>query len=114
MNIRKVSPDFSVSQQIDPRDMAAIAAAGYRSIVCNRPDGESADQPSFSEIEAAAAAAGLEARYIPVKPGAATDGAARSFADAFSSMPRPILAYCRSGARSAGLWSMLQDQLRHG
>jgi sulfide:quinone oxidoreductase len=43
--------------------------AGFRSIICNRPDGEGNDQPTFSEIEEAARAAGLEAYYMPVVPG---------------------------------------------
>lgn len=58
MHFNKLSDDLSVSPQIVPAKMAAIKAAGYKSIICNRPDGE---QPTFSQIEAAAKAAGLTA-----------------------------------------------------
>ena len=54
MDIRKITDKTSVSPQITVEDMAAIKDAGFRAIICNRPDGEGADQPSFEEIEAAA------------------------------------------------------------
>ena len=65
MQINKVTDALSVSPQITAEDVAAIRDAGFRAIICNRPDGEGADQPNFEEIEAAARAAGLEARYLP-------------------------------------------------
>ena len=64
MIIKAFNAGLSVSPQILPEDIAAIAAAGFRSVMCNRPDGEAADQPAFAEIEAAARAAGLEAAYL--------------------------------------------------
>ena len=59
MTAKPITPTLSVSEQVLPQEVAALAAAGFKSIVCNRPDGEGADQPSFAEIEAAATAAGL-------------------------------------------------------
>jgi sulfide:quinone oxidoreductase len=56
---KPITPSLSVSEQVLPQDIAALATAGFKSVICNRPDGEGADQPSFSEIEAAATAAGL-------------------------------------------------------
>ena len=69
MDIRKISKELAVSPQIAAADVAAIAGAGYRSIICNRPDGEGNDQPLFHEIEEAARAAGLGAHYLPVESG---------------------------------------------
>lgn len=60
MEIRKITDDLSVSPQFAPADVAAIKAAGFRAIICNRPDGEGADQPDFDAIEAAAKVEGLE------------------------------------------------------
>lgn len=57
MELKKISPKVTVSPQIAAMDTAAIKAAGYRAIICSRPDGEGADQPSFEEIEAAASRA---------------------------------------------------------
>ncbi|MCC5872329.1 MAG: hypothetical protein JJU22_08045 [Gammaproteobacteria bacterium] len=66
MGIRKITEDLSVSAQITAEDLATIRKAGFRAIICNRPDGEAADQPSFEEIEAAAKAEGLSTRYLPI------------------------------------------------
>ncbi|AUH34716.1 bifunctional protein tyrosine phosphatase family protein/NAD(P)/FAD-dependent oxidoreductase [Paracoccus tegillarcae] len=112
MDIKKISPKFVVSPQIAPEDMEAIKAEGIRAIICNRPDGEGADQPGFAEIEAAAKAAGLDVRYVPVQSGMVTDADVASFADALNDLPRPILAYCRTGTRSATLWSLHEAQNR--
>lgn len=108
MEIKEISPNLSVSAQIAPTDIADIAAAGFRSIICNRPDGEGADQPSFEEIEASAKEAGLEVRYIPITAGMVTDADADDFGTALRELPGPILAYCRTGTRSATLWSLSQ------
>ncbi len=106
MDIKQVTPGFSVSPQIAPADLAALKAKGFRSVICNRPDGEGADQPTFEEIEAAARAEGLEARYIPVETGVVRDEDAQVFEAALQELPGPVLAYCRSGTRSATLWSL--------
>lgn len=104
MNLRKLNDEISVSEQIDPRDVPAIAAAGFRSIICNRPDDEGWGQASFAEIEAAAAAAGLESAYLPVFPGQMNGSQVERFSALMRDLPGPVLAYCRSGARAAGLW----------
>ncbi|MCA0941531.1 TIGR01244 family phosphatase [Salipiger pacificus] len=108
MDIRKITDDIAASPQITEADVAAIAEAGYRAIICNRPDGEGADQPNFEEIEAAAKQAGLEARYVPVIAGKVQDADADAFGKALRELPGPVLAYCRSGTRSATLWSLSQ------
>ncbi|PWJ20552.1 bifunctional protein tyrosine phosphatase family protein/NAD(P)/FAD-dependent oxidoreductase [Jannaschia seohaensis] len=112
MEIKRLTDKVSVSPQITADDMAAISEAGFRAIICNRPDGEGADQPSFQEIEAAAKAAGIEARYVPVKSGMVTDDDVAAFGAALSDVPRPILAYCRTGTRSATLWSFHEAKKR--
>ena len=102
--------DFSVSGQISPEDVAEIAKAGFKSIICNRPDGEQPGQPTFAEIETAASALGLEARYIPVIPGQAGPDEVEAFAAAIKEMPKPLLAYCRSGARSNMMFQLAQSE----
>ena len=108
MQIHALSAELSVSPQIATTDMEAIRAAGFRSVVCNRPDGEANDQPLFSEIQQAAAAAGIEARYLPVESGKVDDEQGRQFADLYARCPKPVLAYCRTGMRSATLWALSQ------
>ncbi|MAJ64854.1 MAG: TIGR01244 family phosphatase [Alphaproteobacteria bacterium] len=108
MELKKISGNLTVSPQISVSDIAALKAGGFRSIICNRPDGEGADQPTFDEIEAAAKAAGIETRYIPIKSGMVRDEDAEDFGKALDELPAPTLAYCRSGTRSATLWSLSQ------
>jgi sulfide:quinone oxidoreductase len=105
---KKLSDDVSVAPQIAPHAVADLAKQGFKSIICNRPDGEGADQPGFVEIAQAAEAAGLQARYIPVTAGKVSDDDAVAFATALAELPMPVLAYCRSGTRSATLWAMAQ------
>ncbi|WP_235674146.1 MULTISPECIES: bifunctional protein tyrosine phosphatase family protein/NAD(P)/FAD-dependent oxidoreductase [unclassified Paracoccus (in: a-proteobacteria)] len=112
MELNRISPKVTVSPQIAATDMAAIKAAGYRTIICNRPDGEGADQPSFEEIEAAARAEGIEARYVPVESGMVSDQDVAAFSQALAEVQRPVLAYCRTGTRSATLWSLHEAQKR--
>ena len=66
MKINKVDDNFSASAQLTVADIPAIKAAGFRSIICNRPDGEGGDQTSFELIAAAAKAEGIEAVYVPL------------------------------------------------
>jgi sulfide:quinone oxidoreductase len=108
MDPKALSSQISVSPQITAADVKALADLGYRSIICNRPDGEGADQPTFEEIESAAKAAGLEARYIPIVQGTVQDSDAEAFGKAMDELPKPALAYCRTGTRSVTLWSLSQ------
>ena len=108
MDPKVISADLSVSPQITPQDVAIARDQGFRAIICNRPDGEDPDQPSFHEIEAAAKAAGIEARHVPVVGGMVSQADVDAFAAALHELPGPVLAYCRTGSRSATLWSLVQ------
>ncbi|MBO6807762.1 bifunctional protein tyrosine phosphatase family protein/NAD(P)/FAD-dependent oxidoreductase [Thalassospira sp.] len=108
MEIKTISNGFSVSPQIVADDVKEIAKRGFRSIVCNRPDGEGADQPTFEEISNAAKEAGLEVRYQPIVSGKVSDDDARDFGRLFDELPKPVFAYCRTGTRSTTLWSLSQ------
>lgn len=109
MNLRKIDDGFAVSGQIAASDVGAAAAAGYKSIICNRPDNEGWGQPSFAEIEAAAKAAGLQAAYVPVTPGGMGERDVKRFAELMRTLPGPVLGYCKSGARAAGIWQAAQS-----
>ncbi len=111
MDIRKINDVLSVSPQVYATDIQQITKAGFRSIICNRPDGEGADQPTFTEIENAARKAGLETSYLPIVAGKVGDADAEKFGAALKSLPGPILAYCRTGTRSATLWSLNQGAI---
>jgi uncharacterized protein (TIGR01244 family) len=103
--IRPVAPDVCVAPQLTPEAMAEAARAGFRSVINNRPDFEHGpQQPTNAAIEAAARAAGLEYRFLPVDGGYQSPEEIAAFARLLKELPRPILAFCRSGARSTRLF----------
>lgn len=108
MDLRKITEDFSVSPQIEAADIPAIAEAGFRAILCNRPDGEEIGQPGYAPIAEAARAAGLEVEFLPIVSGRITRADAEAFGTALDTLPKPILAYCRTGTRCTVMWSMTQ------
>lgn len=108
MNPKPLAPDISVTTQVTPAAIAAAKAAGFRAIINNRPDGEEPGQPSSAELEAAAKAAGLEYRHIPVVPGAFGDAQIDAFCDAMGGCDKPELAFCKSGMRATSLWALSQ------
>jgi sulfide:quinone oxidoreductase len=109
MTIKALSPNVSVSPQIAIEDVAAAANQGFRSIISNRPDGEEPGLPGWAEFEAAAREAGLEARHIPVVAQAISESDVATFEQALEQLPKPILAFCRTGTRSTILWALAND-----
>lgn len=103
---KRISERLSVTPQIDPAEVKALAEAGFRSIISNRPDGEEQGQPSWAMIEHATREAGMEARHIPVTPGAITEDEVGEFETALEELPAPIVGFCRTGMRSASLWAL--------
>ncbi len=108
-DIRKVTEEFSVAPQLDAADFAEIAAAGYRHIINNRPDGEAGDQLSSAEAAAAAEAAGMTYQHAPFQ-GPPTPEAETVLAAQLAAAEGPVLAYCRSGTRSITAWALHQGR----
>jgi uncharacterized protein (TIGR01244 family) len=107
--LRQIAADVCVAPQLTPEAMAEAAALGFRSVVNNRPDFEHGlDQPTSAAIEAAARSAGLEYRYLPVDGGYQSPEEIAEFAQLLQELPRPLLAFCRSGARSTRLFMAAQ------
>lgn len=102
---RALTPEVSVAPQLDPATMALAAQAGFKSVVNNRPDFEGGpSQPTSAQMEAAARAAGLEYRFLPVNGAYQSPEEIAAFARLLEELPRPLLAFCRSGARSTRLF----------
>lgn len=106
MNLRKVDDSFAVTGQVTPEQMQAVADAGFKSIVCARPDDEEPGQPNFVDVARAAETLGLAITHIPVS-GMLGEGQVIRFHDAWETMPKPMLGYCRSGARAGSLYATL-------
>ncbi|MDP5072136.1 MAG: bifunctional protein tyrosine phosphatase family protein/NAD(P)/FAD-dependent oxidoreductase [Congregibacter sp.] len=103
-----VSDSFSVSTQVTLDDIPTLVEAGVKSLICNRPDGEANDQPTITEIRAAAEAAGIKIAYIPVVSGKLSAADVKDFSTAVDRMESPVHAFCRTGTRSITLWSLYQ------
>lgn len=106
MDIRPLTPDYAVSPQIDPVDMAAIKSAGYVMVIDNRPDAEIPPSHHTEAMAAAAKAAGLAFVANPVIGGALTMENVEAQAMAIASANGPVFAYCASGNRSSIVWAL--------
>ncbi|KQM92509.1 MULTISPECIES: TIGR01244 family sulfur transferase [Sphingomonas] len=104
--IRHINESISVAPQIAVEQVADIAAAGFKTIVNNRPDDEDAGQPSGDAIRAAAEAAGLNYVAIPVTHAGFSHPQIDAMTQALTEAKGPVLAYCRSGTRSCNLWAL--------
>jgi sulfide:quinone oxidoreductase len=106
LSFRTVSKDFSAYGQVSQSDLQSAVDQGFKSLIINRPDHESPGQPTAAETTAAAEALGLEVRFIPLVSGQLTMEHVDQTKAALAEMPKPILAHCASGMRSAILWSL--------
>jgi len=104
---RRLSPDFAVAAQLTREDVAQAAAEGFKTIISNRPENEEPGQPSDADLVAAAQSAGITFRALPFR-GPPPPAIVAETMLAIEQSPPPILAFCRSGARSAAAWGMAQ------
>jgi len=109
MQISKISDGYSVSDQISPADVALIKASGFKTIMCNRPDGESAGQPSAEIIRKIASDYDINFYYVPVSPRGLGATTLNDFNKVITEAAGPVLAYCRSGNRCTIMWKMTQQ-----
>lgn len=104
--LRALTPEVCVAPQMTPEAMADLAALGFKAVINNRPDFEEGpQQPTSAQIEAAARAAGLEYAYLPVQPAFQSPQEIARMAELLAALPRPLVAFCRSGARSTKLFA---------
>lgn len=106
MDIKTISPFLSVSAQIQVADISAISKLGFKAIVNNRPDNESDDQPLSAALAEEAKNHDIAYHEIPVIAGKLCDSDVNAFTDAMVEIRGPVLAYCRTGTRSATLWAL--------
>ncbi|EPX80126.1 beta-lactamase hydrolase domain-containing protein [Litoreibacter arenae] len=95
----KMTADISICAQPSARDVGLIHTLGFKSILCNRPDGEAIDQSLYEEMRQAAAYSGLKAAYLPIGQDGPTEADVEKLAELVRTLPRPILAYCETGDR---------------
>jgi uncharacterized protein (TIGR01244 family) len=99
--IRQLDDKVMVSGQVAPHEVAGLAEQGVTMLVNNRPDGEEAGQPLAGEIEDAAAAAGIDYRFVPIIRGIGPADIEEMQKALRATEQGKLLAFCRSGTRSA-------------
>ncbi len=114
MELTRLDATLSVSPQIRPEELEEILRQGFRMVINNRPDGEEPGQPTSAEMRAAASRLGLGYRHIPVAPAGFGPQEASAFSSALREAGGPVLAFCRTGARSTKLWQAMQELPRRG
>ncbi|AMP01141.1 pyridine nucleotide-disulfide oxidoreductase family protein [Collimonas arenae] len=103
----KHSDSFSTTSQICREDLIDIAAAGYKSVICNRPDNEDGGRHvSSSELAVACASAGLAFSYLPAHATHIDKEHGEALRALLAEMPGPTLAFCRTGNRSTNIFRM--------
>lgn len=112
MDIRNLTDSYAVTPQITPEDIAAIKAAGFTTVINNRPDAEIPAEVQATAIRAAVEAAGLDYVENPVVGGAITMENVTAQGAAIAAAEGPVLAYCASGNRSSIVWAMSQAGTR--
>ncbi len=107
VEIRQVTDSFAVAPQITPEDVDQIAAAGFRTLIANRPDGEGGvEQPRMGPIRARAEELGMVFVALPFS-GAPTPEVIERTGSILAEAPAPMLAYCRTGTRSITAWALV-------
>lgn len=108
MDIREITPTYFVAPQLDPSDMASVAAAGITTVICNRPDTEVPPSHQAHVMQEAAEAAGLAFHVLPLTHQSFTDDNIARHRDIAETCSGKCLAYCASGTRSTFAWAMGQ------
>ena len=104
----ELAPGLSVAGKLDRADIDALAAAGVRTIVNNRPDGEDPGQLPAAEARQIAESHGISYHHIPVTAASLSRADVDAFAEVMASGAAPIVAHCRSGTRSTLLWALVR------
>ena len=110
MQLYWLSDNIGVSDQISPEDTRELLSLGIKSIICNRPDKEGGlDQPDAESIRRAVEKSGIEFAFHPVESNFQTEHEASEMAKYLRELPKPIVAYCRSGGRSTALIGLAEQ-----
>lgn len=109
MKLTALTPNVTALGQPSADEILELAKRGYRSIISNRPDKESEDQPNWLDLKAAASAHNMDAVQIPIVMGQISHEQVEAFRDALKRLPKPIAVFCRTGTRAALMWALANE-----
>lgn len=112
MRVLELAPQVYVSGQLFEHDLRLAAKQGVRSIMNNRGDNESPGQPLSVDLAKVAEELGVTFVHLPVDSRSITRQDVEVFANTCDELERPLLIFCRSGARSTRLWEMAEQQMQ--
>lgn len=112
--MRQLEADLRTCGQLSVDDIKALAAQGVKTLIFNRPDHEGEDQPETAELKKAAESLGMQWVHQPVISGQMTDEQGAEFGKIYAQAPKPVVAFCRTGARSGCLWALSQKETQSG
>ncbi len=110
IKIHELEPGFAIADAVLPEDLDEVARQGYRAVICNRRPGEADDHPDDAVLSTRATELGLEWHCIPVTPGEYSEADIEAFRQAVDSLPKPILAFCKTGKRAVHLWAHVRSK----
>jgi sulfide:quinone oxidoreductase len=108
MRVLELAPEVYVSGQLFEHDFRLAARQGVRSMINNRFDGESIGQPTSADLARVADELGLSYVHFPVDSGSLTPQDVETFSKICRDLERPLVIFCRSGARSTRIWEMAE------
>ena len=109
MPIHKLTDSLYIAPQLTEADVQEAVRLGIQTVICNRPDGEEEGQPSFETVKEWLHQYGIEhVVYMPMVMEHINDADLQHFQETVAKSPAPILAYCRTGTRSAMMWALNQ------
>ncbi|WP_455478037.1 TIGR01244 family sulfur transferase [Bartonella sp. B10] len=106
MNLQQIESGIFISAQINVENIKTLAKAGFKTIICNRPDHEDPHQPDFSIIKAAAQKYGIKTYHIPIAPPTIEQSDVETMQKILKTASLPLLAYCHHGTRSMHLYRL--------
>jgi uncharacterized protein (TIGR01244 family) len=106
--LASLAPGLSVTGRLDAADIEALAGAGVRTIINNRPDGEDRGQLPAADARRIAEANGIAYYHIPITAATLSRADVDAFAAVLRDTPAPVVAHCRSGTRSTLLWALVR------
>lgn len=107
----QLASNLFVAAQIAERDLATLAKEGFTDVVCNRPDEEHPEDPNAQAMADTAADLRMTFHYLPIRHGEPFQSQAQNLKELVAQPGSKVLAYCRSGARSANAWDFACREL---
>jgi sulfide:quinone oxidoreductase len=104
--LMELSPGLTAAGGLSADNLEALAAAGVKTIINNRPDNEDPGQLPADEARKLCAAHGIAYHHIAFVNATLTHDHIEAFEKVLMGGSHPMVAHCRSGTRSTMIWAL--------